>query len=107
MKAPTLATYVKTWLTLLLLWATTILLAHFDLGSFSLSLALLISILQASLILLFFMHLHYSKANVVVCACAAYLWLAILIVGTMHDYLSRNWIPRLTPQHPAQNHPSR
>jgi len=100
---PTIATYVKTWLVLLLLLALTLLAAHFDLGSFSLPLTLLISITQASLILLFFMHLHYSKSEVVVFACAAYLWLGFLIVGVMHDYLSRNWVPQLTPQPSSQN----
>jgi cytochrome c oxidase subunit IV len=103
---PTFMTYVKTWLALLALLAATIIAAHFDLGAFSLPLALLISISQAVLILLFFMHLHYSKGEVVVIALAAYLWLGILIIGSMHDYVSRNWVPRLSPERPSQN-PSR
>ena len=99
---PTITTYVRTWLALLALLAITIIAAHFDLGAFGLPVALLIAISQAVLILLFFMHLHYSKAEVVVVACAAYLWLGIMLVGTMHDYLSRNWIPALSPGHSSQ-----
>ena len=102
---PTIRTYVKTWVALLLLLATTIIVAHFDLGAFSLPVAILISISQAVMILLFFMHLHYSKAEVIVIASAAYLWLGILLVGTMHDYVSRNWVPRLSPE-PLQHQSS-
>ncbi len=92
-RKPTLAIYVKTWLSLLGLLVATLLVAQFKLGIFGLPIALLIALAQALLILLFFMHLHYSKAEMVVVACAAYLWLGILLVGTMHDYLSRDWLP--------------
>jgi uncharacterized membrane protein YraQ (UPF0718 family) len=40
------------------------------------------------------MEVHYNQKIVAVFAVAAYLWLGILIVGTLHDYLSRNWVPR-------------
>lgn len=97
-RKPTLAIYVKTWLALLTLFAVTLFASQFRLGAFGLPIALLIALAQALLVLLFFMHLHYSKAEMVVVACAAYLWLGILLVGTMHDYLSRNWVPRLGPE---------
>lgn len=71
----------------------TIAVAHYDLGPWSV--ALLIAGAKALLILLFFMHLRYDKREVLVFAGAAYLWLLILIIGTLHDYLSRNWLPRL------------
>ena len=90
---PSITTYLKTWAALLALLALTIFAAHFDLGFFGLPVALLIALTQAALVVLFFMHLHYSKAEVVVVACAGYFWLGILLVGTLHDYLTRNWIP--------------
>lgn len=102
---PTITTYLKTWLALLVLLATTITAAQFEIGHFGLPLALAIAICQALLVLLFFMHLYYSKADVLIVACAAYLWLGIMLVGTMHDYVSRNWVPRLMPDRPSQNPP--
>ena len=90
---PTLWTYGKTWLLLMLLLFVTVTVAHFDLGGAALPIAMAIAIVKAVLILLIFMHIHYSKGDVVVFACAAYLWMAIMIIGTMHDYFSRNWVP--------------
>lgn len=88
------AVYVKTWLALLFLSAVTIVGAHLNLGKFGLPLTLLIAVSQAVIILLFFMNLRARKAGIiVVVACAAWLWLGILIVGTLHDYLTRNWLP--------------
>lgn len=95
--SPSIRIYAKVWLALMILLAVTIFVAHFDLGAFSLPIALGIAIAKAVLILLFFMHLRYGSREVLVFACAAYLWLLILIVGTLHDYLSRNWIPGPTP----------
>lgn len=102
-KKPTLSIYIKTWISLLMLLAATIFAAQFSLGSLGLPIALMIAITQALLVLLFFMHLHYSKAETMIVACAAYLWLGILLVGTMHDYLTRNWVPRLSPEQSSEN----
>jgi len=85
--------YVKTWLLLLGLLAVNIAVAHLRLGGWNFFITLAIAIIQAVLILLVFMHLHQGKNENLVVACAAYLWLGILIVGTLHDYLSRNWVP--------------
>ncbi len=90
---PTLMTYAKTWLALMILLAVTVFVAHFNLGGIALPIAMLIAIIKAILILLIFMHIRYSGGQVVVFACAAYLWIMIMIIGTMHDYYSRNWVP--------------
>ncbi len=79
------------WLFLLGLLVVTVLVGSFDLGLLSLPIALAIAVVKALLILLFFMELRYSKRVVWVFAIAAYLWIAILIVGTLQDYLSRHW----------------
>ncbi len=90
---PDLWTYGKAWVALMLLLGVTIFAAHFHSGAFALWIALVIAVTKALIIILFFMHIHYGSREVVVFACAAYLWLLILIIGTLHDYLSRNWIP--------------
>lgn len=92
---PSIAIYLKVWGALMVLLLLTIAVAHYDLGDWSVAVALLIAGAKALLILLFFMHLRYDKREVLVFAGAAYLWLLILIIGTLHDYLSRNWLPRL------------
>ena len=79
------------WLFLLGLLVATVIVGSFDLGLLSLPVALAIAVVKAVLILLFFMELRYSKRVVWVFAIAAYLWIAIMIVGTLQDYLSRHW----------------
>ena len=90
---PSVSSYAMTWATLLFLLVANILASRLRLGSWNLVIALGIALTQALLVLLVFMHVRYSKHETIVVACAAYLWLAILIVGTLHDYLTRNWIP--------------
>ena len=86
-------TYAKTWLALMILLVITVLVAHFNLGGIALPIAMFIAITKAVLILLIFMHVRYSRGQVLIFACAAYLWIMIMIIGTMHDYYSRNWVP--------------
>ena len=86
-------TTIKSWVALLALLALSIGVAYIDLGIFKLPLILLIAMVQAVIVLLFFMHLRHGKSEIIVIIVAAYLWLGILIVGVLHDYLSRNWLP--------------
>lgn len=83
----------NTWLALMGLLILTICMAHFRLGALGLAIALAIATAKALLILMIFMEVRYSHKVVAVFAVAAYLWLAILIIGTFHDYFSRNWVP--------------
>lgn len=52
-------------------------------------LAMAIAICKAALIVLFFMHVKYSSKMVWVFAASGFLFLMILIVLTMNDYLGR------------------
>lgn len=93
MKAPPSIKHLAyVWIALLILLVTTVFAAHFDLGVMSLPIALGIAIAKALLILLFFMEVRYSGREVLLFSLAAYLWLMILIVGTLQDYISRYWI---------------
>jgi cytochrome c oxidase subunit 4 len=77
----------------MLLLVVTILAAQFNLGRASLAVALAIAVAKAVLIVLFFMQARYGSREVLVFAGAAYLWLAIMLVGTLFDYATRNWLP--------------
>lgn len=59
---------------------------------FHLMAALFIATVKAVLIVLYFMHVRYSNKLTWVFSSAAFVWLAILIILTVVDYDSREWI---------------
>ena len=67
--------------------------AYIDLGSFNIILALGIAVTKAILVILYFMHVRYSPNLTRLVVAGAFLWLLILLVITMSDYLSRGWLP--------------
>ncbi|HUM05871.1 MAG TPA: cytochrome C oxidase subunit IV family protein [Terriglobales bacterium] len=86
------AFYVAIGLSLLALTAVTVFAAEVNLGPFNPVVALLIATVKATLVILFFMHVKGASekltAAVVV---SAFFFLAILLVLTMADYLTRSW----------------
>ncbi|HEV2348823.1 MAG TPA: cytochrome C oxidase subunit IV family protein [Terriglobia bacterium] len=58
--------------------------------------ALAIAIFKASLVILFFMHVKYSSNLTRAAVVAGFFWLAILMVLTLSDILTRHWIPQTT-----------
>ncbi len=61
-----LKTYMAVFFTLLAMTVFTVFSAQFDLGWFTIILALLIASFKSSLVLLFFMHLYYdNKINLI------------------------------------------
>ena len=87
-----LKTYVAIFLALLALTATTVAIAHVDLGRLNTVVALVIAFAKALLVALFFMHLRYSSQLTKIVAAAGLAWLAILLGLTMGDYLTHDWI---------------
>ncbi len=63
-----------------------------DDGPWSAVLALGIATLKALLIVLFFMHARYSPGLTWLVIMAAVALLALLILGTMDDFLTRSWL---------------
>jgi cytochrome c oxidase subunit 4 len=51
-----------------------------------------IAVVKASLVILFFMHIWYSSWLNWLVAGGGLLWLGILIVYTLTDYVSRTWL---------------
>ena len=72
------ALMVGTYLTV---WA-----AGKDFGAFNTVVALGIATTKATLVVLFFMHVKYSARLTQLVVAAAVVFLALLIVGTLHDY---------------------
>jgi cytochrome c oxidase subunit 4 len=91
-------TYVLVFLALLGLLAATLIMAQFDLGLLNSVAAMAIACAKAVLIILYFMHIRYSSRVIWVYAAAGFFWLAILIVLSMSDFLTRGWLPVAGPQ---------
>ena len=85
-------TYLLVALALLVLTLLTIGASFLPLGSFHVPVALAIAAAKAVLVALFFMHVRYSKGQTRVMIIIAIVWLGILMVGTMDDYLTRTWL---------------
>ncbi len=84
------AVYFRVAGALLFLLALTIALAFVDLGPFNIVVALTIAIVKALLVVVFFMHLRTSRALMRVVACAGVVWLTIMFVLTLSDFLTRS-----------------
>jgi cytochrome c oxidase subunit 4 len=93
---PTLASYFGVFAALMALTALTVWAAFQHLGIWNTPLALAIAMTKATLVALIFMHLKYSPRRTVIVFVASVLWLAILFVITLSDYLSRSWLPIYT-----------
>jgi cytochrome c oxidase subunit IV len=71
--------------------ALTVGIAFVDLGPLNVVAALVIAVFKATLVVLFFMHVKYSTRLTWAVVAGSVFWLAILIVLTMSDYLTRPW----------------
>lgn len=85
-------TYALVLAVLLLLTGTTVWAAYLDLGPLNNVVALTIAVTKTVLVILFFMHLRYSPRLTWFVVASGFLWLAFLIAGTLHDYISRGWL---------------
>ena len=66
--------------------------AFIDLGPFSVVAALAIAACKMLLVALFFMHIRHSTRLTKLVVGGGLLWLAILLVFTLADFGTRNWI---------------
>ena len=62
-----------------------------DFGPFNTVIALGIAAVKATLVILFFMHVRYSPRLTTLVLFSGFVFLAILILITFADYLSRPW----------------
>jgi cytochrome c oxidase subunit IV len=86
-------TYVLTTLVILFLTAVNIGLSLLNLRGLNSALALVIAAIEVALMALVFMRLRWSPPMTRLVGIAALLWLAILMVGTLDDVLTRGWLP--------------
>ena len=77
---------------LLVLLVATVGAAFINVEPFNFALTMIIALAKAIMILLIFMHVRYSERLIWVFSSAAFLWLAILIVLSLNDYFTRDWL---------------
>lgn len=85
-------TYFAVCVALLALTAVTVGASFLELGPLHTVVALAIAVAKAVLIILYFMHMRYSSGLTRLVLLAGLLWLGILIVGTLDDYMTRSWL---------------
>jgi cytochrome c oxidase subunit 4 len=86
-------TYYTVFAALIVLTLTTVFVSDLPLGRLHMPVALAIAVAKGVLVVLFFMHVLYSPRLTWLVIAAALFWLAILMVLTLTDYLSRGWLP--------------
>lgn len=77
---------------LMVLTGVTVAIAYVDLGPLNTFVALTIAGFKALLVVLFFMHVRWSSRMTQLFVCAGLFWLALMILITMSDYDTRNWL---------------
>jgi len=85
-------TYLYVFLVLLLLTGVTTGAAFIDLGPLNVAVALAIAVAKMLLVALFFMHVLYSRRLTQVTVGGGLMWLAILLLLTMTDFVTRGWL---------------
>jgi cytochrome c oxidase subunit 4 len=87
--------YLAVFLALMAGTYLTVAAAEHDFGPWSNLIALAIAVAKATLVVLFFMHVRYSPRLTRLVVAGAFLWLILLIVGTLSDY----YAPAVQPPH--------
>jgi len=90
---PTLGAYLGVFATLMFLTGLTVWAAFQHLGVWNTPVALAIAVAKALLVALIFMHLKYSPKLTAFVVVSSIVWLAILILITVSDYVTRAWLP--------------
>jgi cytochrome c oxidase subunit IV len=85
-------TYVLVFLGLIFLTVATTAVAFVDLGPFSVVAALGIATCKMLLVALFFMHVRHSTKLTKLVLVGGLLWLAILLLLTLGDVMTRGWV---------------
>ena len=89
----TLKTYLAVVATLMALTELTAWAAYQHLGVWNTPVALAIAVTKALLVALVFMHLRGSPRLTLFVVAASVLWLAMLVLITTSDYVTRAWLP--------------
>jgi caa(3)-type oxidase subunit IV len=83
--------FIRVLISLYLLLALTSALAFLPLEQWTWLISLIIAFIMALLILLFFMKVKYSEPLIWLTSASGFVWLSLLILLVILDYISRPW----------------
>jgi cytochrome c oxidase subunit 4 len=78
---------------LMILLVLTVGAAYMIHGPLGILTAMIIASIKAALIIAYFMHIRFSSKLQLIFSVSAFFWLALMILITLSDYLSRGWLP--------------
>ena len=84
--------YITIFLMLMIFTALTVFASFRDFGPGNTIIAVSIAMIKASLVVLYFMHVRYNDNVVRIAVFAGFLWLGVMIVLTLSDYIARGWL---------------
>ncbi len=84
--------YFGVFIALCVLTGLTVWTAKHDYGALNTPIALSIAGVKALLVIMFFMHVKYSSKLTQLFAFAGFFWLAILLVFTLQDFMTRGML---------------
>jgi cytochrome c oxidase subunit 4 len=84
--------YIIIFVSLMILTGLTVLASQKDFGPGNTIIAVAIAALKATLVILYFMHVRYNDNIVRIAVFAGFLWLGVMIVLTLSDYIARGWL---------------
>ena len=87
-----LPVYFGIFFALMVLTILTVAVSRVDLGMLNTPIALSIAVIKATLVILFFMHVIHSTRLTWVVIISSFLWLGVMFVLTLADYLTRGWL---------------
>ena len=76
----------------MILTSATVLSAFYDLGPLNVIVAITIACVKGTLVVLYFMHVRYSDRLTWVVVITGFSMLAVLLVLTLSDYFTRQWL---------------
>ena len=84
--------YLNVFAALMVLLVFTVAVAYWELGILDDLIAMTIATAKAVLVILYFMHVRYGSRLTWLIAASGFFWLFILVLLTLSDFLTRDWL---------------
>jgi cytochrome c oxidase subunit 4 len=86
-----LVAYFLVFFALMIFTVATVAASRVNLHQWNTPIALAIAVIKATIVILWFMHVIHSPRMTWIVVISSFLWLGVLFVLTLSDYLTRGW----------------